>query len=76
MCIAVPMRIVSIDKKERRGKVLYSGNEMDVNISLVSPKPGDYVLVHAGCAIEIVKKDTAEEILDIFKTLEDTADEP
>ena len=76
MCIAVPMKVVSIDEKLRMGKVLYSGNEMNINVSLVTPHVGDYVLVHAGCAIEIVQKESAEEILEIFKSLEDAANGP
>jgi len=76
MCIAVPMKVVSIDEKNRTGKVLYSGNEMNINVSLVTPHVGDYVLVHAGCAIEIVQKESAEEILDIFKSLEETVHDP
>ena len=75
MCIAVPMKVVSVDEITRTGKVLYSGNEMNINTSLVSPRVGDYVLVHAGCAIEIVQKESAEEILDIFKIVEDAAHE-
>ena len=73
MCIAVPMKIVSIDEQDRSGKVLYSGNEMKINLSLVSPRLGDYVLVHAGCAIEIVKKESAEEILGLFEELGEAA---
>jgi len=73
MCIAVPMKIVSIDEQSRMGKALYSGNEMNINLSLVSPRLGDYVLVHAGCAIEIVKKESAEEILGLFEELEEAA---
>ena len=76
MCIAVPMKVVSIDEKLRTGKVLYSGNEMNINISLVSPRVGDYVLVHAGCAIEIVQKESAEEILEIFEEINDAARTP
>ena len=69
MCIAVPMKVISIDEQNRSGKVLYSGNEMKINLSLVSPRPGDYVLVHAGCAIEIVKKGPAEEILGLLEEI-------
>ncbi|MCL2772411.1 MAG: HypC/HybG/HupF family hydrogenase formation chaperone [Oscillospiraceae bacterium] len=76
MCIAVPMEVLEIDEPARTGKVLYSGNEMDVNLTLVSPKVGDYVLVHAGCAIEIMQKEPAEEMLDILKILEESAHEP
>jgi len=70
------MKVVSIDEKLRTGKVLYSGNEMNINISLVSPRVGDYVLVHAGCAIEIVQKESAEEILEIFEEINDAARTP
>jgi len=70
------MKVLSVDEKSRTGKVLFSGNEMKINVSLVSPAVGDYVLVHAGCAIEIVKKESAEEILDIFKEIEDAAHDP
>ena len=71
MCIAVPMEIISIDARTHSGKVSRAGNEIPVDLTLVSPKVGDYVLVHAGCAIEIVEKESAEEILDIFASLED-----
>ena len=69
MCIAVPMKIISIDKLARTGAALFSGNELSVNLSLVSPEIGDYVLVHAGCAVETVKKEFAEELLGIFAEL-------
>jgi len=75
MCIAVPMKILSIDEEKQTGKVLLSGNELNVDMRLISPKVGDYVLVHAGCAIEIVKKEAAEEMLELFKELEGYTDE-
>jgi len=71
MCIAVPMQVVSVDGEN--AKVSLAGNLLDVNISLVDAKAGDYVLVHAGCAIEIVDTDTAKEILEIFDKLEEIA---
>lgn len=77
MCIAVPMKLTEIKKENKMGKAVFSGNEIDVNISLISPQIGDYVLVHAGCAIEIVEQETADEILAIFNTLEElNSDEP
>ena len=42
-----------------------------MNTGLVDPKPGQYVLVHAGCAIEVMEKEKAEELLDIFADLEE-----
>lgn len=44
-------------------KVDFSGNLREVSVALLeSPKAGDYVLVHAGYAIETVDEDTALQI--------------
>ncbi|MDR0423949.1 MAG: HypC/HybG/HupF family hydrogenase formation chaperone [Clostridiales Family XIII bacterium] len=68
MCIALPGRVVSINGNE--AQVDFSGNLMNINIGIVSAAPGDYVLTHAGCAIEVMMKEKAEEILSIFADLE------
>ena len=73
MCIAAPMKLIDIETDGRFGTIMFSGNELRVNLNLVSAKIGDYVLVHAGCAVEIVKKESAEELLDIFNELEEAA---
>jgi len=73
MCIAVPAKLISIEPGGHTGKVLYSGNELTVNLSLVTPKVDEYLLIHAGCAIGTVDKQPAEELLDVFKLLEDAA---
>ena len=55
MCLAIPGKIVEIDKNEEHGIVDYGdGTKRKVNISLVEVKVGDYVLVHAGFAIEVL----------------------
>jgi hydrogenase expression/formation protein HypC len=69
MCVAVSGRIVSIDGDRAKADVL--GNVCDVNILLVKPKVGDYVMIHAGCAIEIVKKETHDEIDALLKEIRD-----
>ena len=75
MCIAAPMEIIQIDDDGRFGTAVFSGNELRVNLGLVSAKKGDRVLVHAGCAIQIVDGDQADEIADIFKELADLMNE-
>ena len=75
MCMAVPALLTSIDFGGKTGTVSYAGNEMTVSLSLVSPKIGDYLLIHAGFAIQIVAMDTAKEILEVYKLLEDAARE-
>jgi hydrogenase expression/formation protein HypC len=42
-----------------------------VNTGLVEPKVGQYVLVHAGCAIEVMEKDKAEELIELFADIEE-----
>ncbi len=69
MCIAMPGKIVSIEGNN--AKADFGGNIVNVNIGLTDAKVGQYVLVHAGCAIEIMEKDKAEELESIFKELEE-----
>ena len=47
----------------------FSGSEVRVNLSMVPAKLGDYVLVHAGMAIQIVKKDEAKDWIALFKEI-------
>jgi hydrogenase expression/formation protein HypC len=68
MCVAVPAEIVEI--KEHEALVNFGGVKKLVNIDLVSDvKIGDYVLLHAGCAIQKIDKEEAEITLEIFKAL-------
>lgn len=68
MCIAIPGKVVEISDTD--AKVDFNGNIVKVNIGLVSPKVGQYVLVHAGCAIEVMEHDKAEEMIELFAELE------
>lgn len=69
MCIAIPGKVVSTDGTT--AQVDFKGNMVDVNVGLVSPQPGQYVLVHAGCAIEVMERDQADELMDLFAELEE-----
>jgi len=68
MCIAVPGRVVEIDGNKAR--VDFNGNLVNVNTGLVDVQVGQYVLVHAGCAIEVMEHDKAQELLELFVELE------
>lgn len=70
MCLAIPGKIVEIDKNKEHGIVDYGdGTKRKVNISLVEVKVGDYVLVHAGFAIEVLDEKDAQETLDLFREM-------
>jgi hydrogenase expression/formation protein HypC len=65
MCLAIPARVVNVDGST--AKVDFGeGVLRDVNITLVEAKVGDYVLVHAGYAIQTMDKDEAIETLRLW----------
>ena len=57
MCLAVPALVKEINGD--RAKLDYGGIIREANVSLVSPKVGDYVIVHAGYAIQILDPEEA-----------------
>jgi hydrogenase expression/formation protein HypC len=69
MCLAVPAEIKSIEGHS--ATVDYGGVSRKANISLVDAKVGDYVIVHAGYAIQVLDKEEAEKTLEIFKEMLD-----
>ena len=67
MCLAVPMKILSLIDSTRAIASQASG-EMEVDIALLeSVKPGDYVIVHAGYALEVLETDEAESRIEILE---------
>lgn len=69
MCVAFPGKVVEVDNGI--AKVDFNGSVMDIRIGLVDVSPGQYVLAHAGCAIEAMSEEKAKEIMEIFQDLED-----
>lgn len=68
MCIAVPGRVMSI--ADGRARVDFSGNIVEADVRLVDAKVGDYVLVHAGCAIEVMRESQAEDLAELLREIE------
>lgn len=64
MCVALPGKVVSVEGQ--KALVDFSGNQMNAYTGLVNVNPGDYVLVHAGCVIQTMKQQEAEEILELM----------
>lgn len=67
MCLAIPGKVVEIDRDGQHAVVDYGGTKRVVNVSLVDVKVNDYVLVHAGFAIQVLDEKEAEETLDLFR---------
>ncbi len=64
MCLAIPGKIVSI--KGQDAVVDFKGIQKEINLSLVSAKPGDYVIVHAGFAVSKLDEKNANESYKYF----------
>lgn len=70
MCLAVPQEVISITGD--RAEVALSGNVREADITLVDDvNVGDWVLVHAGFAIEKLTREEAEETLRLFSQVEE-----
>ena len=70
MCLAVPGKIISIDHKNNQATIDYGNKTIrKANISLVQVSIGDYILVHAGFAIQKLDPKEAEETLALFSEI-------
>ncbi|HHO57484.1 MAG TPA: HypC/HybG/HupF family hydrogenase formation chaperone [Thermoplasmatales archaeon] len=71
MCLAIPGRVERIEGD--KAVVDYGGIRREVDISLVDVKEGEYVIVHAGFAIQVLDEREAKETLKIFEELMENA---
>ena len=68
MCLAVPMKVVEIEGAVAR--VEEAGVRRLARVDLIEGvKVGDYVIVHAGIAIERLDRKEAEETLRLFEEM-------
>ena len=73
MCLAIPGKIISIDRSEPElamARVDFSGINKNICIQWVDVTEGDYILAHAGMAISVVNTREAEETLEDLKKLQ------
>jgi len=68
MCLAIPAKVVGI-KGDVAEVDFGAGIMRDVNISLVEAKVGEYVIVHAGFAIQVLDQKAAEETLRMWNEI-------
>jgi hydrogenase expression/formation protein HypC len=73
MCLAVPGKIIEIvgdDPVTRSGRVDFGGVLKEVNLSFVpEAAPGDYVIVHAGFAINTVDAAEAAKVFEVLREI-------
>jgi hydrogenase expression/formation protein HypC len=73
MCLAVPAEVVEIYENDL-ATIDVGGAKTRVSLALVDGvSVGDFVLVHAGFAIEKVDEEQARQTMELFQQLEQLA---
>ena len=68
MCLAIPLKLVEIDGKEALGEAL--GMKRKIRVDFIGePKVGEYVMVHAGFAIERLEESRALEDMAVWEEM-------
>ncbi len=70
MCLAVPLKLIEINGKEAVGESM--GMRRAVRVDFIeNPQIGDYVIVHAGFAIERLPEEQALEDIGAWEEVRD-----
>lgn len=70
MCLAIPLEVIEIN--DNIAKVSIGNTKREAYLDLMDKvEVGDFVLVHAGFAIEKLDKEEAEKTLALFKEITD-----
>ena len=66
MCLAIPLQLVEINGKNAVGEAM--GMQREIRVDFIDqPKIGDYVIVHAGFAIERLPEQQAMDDLEAWE---------
>jgi hydrogenase expression/formation protein HypC len=68
MCLAIPAKILNIEGTKAHVD-FGQGILRDVNVALVEAKVGEYVLVHAGYAIQVLEEKEALETISLWNEI-------
>ncbi len=70
MCLSIPAKVISVDQNTAMASV--RGAIINVGLHLVEDvKEGDYLLIHAGFALEKISEEEALKTLKLIKELDD-----
>ena len=68
MCLAVPMKLV--EKHDQSGIVEMGSVRSEIMLTFTpEAKLGDFLIIHAGYALEILNKEEAERTLEIYREM-------
>lgn len=68
MCLAIPMKLIKIEGN--KGLVELSGVQKEISLDLLGEvEIGDYLIIHAGFAIERLNEEEAKKTLAIWEEI-------
>lgn len=68
MCLAIPGRVVEL-AQDHATVDFGAGTSRQVNVSLVDVEVGQYVIVHAGFAIQVLDQADAERSIHLWRDI-------
>ncbi len=75
MCLGLPAKVISIDGNDAQAEMMGVVNKISIEL-MENVKVGDFVLVHAGCAIQIVDEEEARKTIEIFDEIRELGIKP
>lgn len=75
MCLAIPLKLIEIDGNKAVGEAMGMQRRLRVDF-IENPRLGEYVIVHAGFAIERLSEAQALEDLEAWSEVEDALSQP
>ena len=74
MCLGIPVKITKIKGSKAEAEI--GGVKREINLSIIEGvKTGDYVILHAGFAIEKLDEEEAEETLRLLREISESMGE-
>jgi len=69
MCLGIPAEVIEVREEGsvKIARVKMGGVEREVLLALSDVEPGDYVIVHAGVAIEKIDESELKELRDLLR---------
>jgi hydrogenase expression/formation protein HypC len=68
MCLAIPMKLIKIEGN--KGIVTMAGVKKEISLNLLKEVAvGDYLIIHAGFAIEKLNEEEAKKTLSIWEEI-------
>lgn len=72
MCLGIPGKVIKIENKESLVEIM--GVSRGISLELLKDiKIGDYVIIHAGCAIAKIDEEEALRTIELFEELKELA---